>query len=185
MTAGDVIEALGLIPLSGEGGMYRSLYKGRINDRGIAAYSSIYYFLTGKAFSHMHRLKTDEIYHYYIGDGLELLLLYPDGRAECKTVGSRILEGESPQLLVPAGVWQGSLVANPLKSRPEGSLSIRPEGSLSIRPDSPSGYCLVGTTMAPAYRPEDYEHGSMEGLCEAYPEAEKEIKRRCGAVMDK
>ena len=85
--------------------MYRYLYAGEKDAAGRESYSSIYYLLTEHSFSHMHRLKTDEIYHYYMGDGLELLLLYPDGTSEIKVLGTRLSDGEVPQFRVPAGVW--------------------------------------------------------------------------------
>ena len=155
----SIIEKLKLVPLTGEGGMYRYLYAGEKDAAGRESYSSIYYLLTEYSFSHMHRLKTDEIYHYYMGDGLELLLLYPDGTSEIKVLGTRLSDGEVPQFRVPAGVWQGSVVAHGGK------------------------YCLAGTTMAPAYLPEDYEHGDMETLCAGYPDAEAAIRRRCGEAI--
>lgn len=154
-----IIEKLELVPLAGEGGMYRYLYAGQKDAAGRETYSSIYYLLTERSFSHMHRLKTDEIYHYYMGDGLELLLLYPDGRAEIRVLGPGLTEGEVPQLLVPAGVWQGSVVAH--------------NGSC----------CLAGTTMAPAYVDEDYEHGDCEMLCAEYPAVQAAIRRRCGEAV--
>lgn len=154
-----IIEKLELVPLAGEGGMYRYLYAGEKDAAGREIYSSIYYLLTERSFSHMHRLKTDEIYHYYMGDGLELLLLYPDGRAEKKVLGPRLTEGEVPQLRVPAGVWQGSVVAH---------------GGTC---------CLAGTTMAPAYVDDDYEHGDCEALCAEYPAASAAIKQRCGEAV--
>ena len=142
----SIIEKLKLVPLTGEGGMYRYLYAGEKDAAGRESYSSIYYLLTEHSFSHMHRLKTDEIYHYYMGDGLELLLLYPDGTSEIKVLGTRLSDGEVPQFRVPAGVWQGSVVA-------------------------------------PAYLPEDYEHGDMKTLCAGYPDAEAAIRRRCGEAI--
>ena len=108
----SIIKELKLVPLTGEGGMYRYLYAGEKDAAGREYYSSIYYLLTEHSFSHMHRLKTDEIYHYYMGDGLELLLLYPDGTSEIKVLGTRLSDGEVPQFRVPAGVWQGSVVAH-------------------------------------------------------------------------
>lgn len=154
--ADDIVKALELVPLAVEGGMYRCLYTGERDASGKPSYSAIYYLLTENSFSHMHKLKTDEIYHYYMGAGLELLLLYPDGRFECRILGTNLSEGEVPQLCVPAGVWQGSRVV--------------PGGT----------YCLVGTTMAPAYQDEDYEHGDCERLLRAYPEAADRIRARCG-----
>lgn len=154
-----IMEKLGMVPLEGEGGMYRRNYEGAAGQDGRPVYSSIYYLLTPNSFSHMHRLSSDEIYHFYMGDSLEILLLYPDGQWELRRLGTKLSEGEVPQLLVPAGVWQGSKVA---------------EGG---------SYSLVGTTMAPAYADEDYEHGSSEELCKQYPEAAEKIMARCGAAV--
>lgn len=154
----QIVKKLGLAPLEGEGGMFRRTCAGQTGPDGRACYSAIYYLLTERSFSHMHRLSTDEIYHFYMGDSLELLLLYPDGRAECRRLGTGIAEGEVPQLLVPAGVWQGSRVA------------------------AGGTYALVGTTMAPAYRDEDYEHGDCGLLCRRYPDVAEKIRERCGAV---
>lgn len=139
--------------------MYRRNYEGPKDENGRAAYSSIYYLLTKNSFSHMHRLKTDEIYHFYLGDSMELLLLYPDGHTEIKILGTKLSEGQLPQILVPAGVWQGSRVVD--------------GGEFS----------LVGTTMAPAYTDRDYEHGDWEELCKKYPEAEEKIKVRCKIML--
>lgn len=154
-----IIDKLGLVPLEGEGGMYCRNYEGAADESGHAAYSSIYYLLTKNSFSHMHQLKTDEIYHFYLGDSMEILLLYPDGHAEVKILGTRLSEGQLPQILVPAGVWQGSRVVY---------------GGV---------FSLAGTTMAPAYTDGDYEHGDCEALCERYPEVKEKIKARCGAAI--
>lgn len=150
-----IIKILGLNPLDEEGGMYRCVYEGRKDKEGLCISSSIYYLLDENTFSHMHKLESDEIYHYYMGDGLEILLLYPDGKAECKILGTQLNKGERPQILVPAGVWQGSRVL--------------PGGK----------FCLVGTTMAPAYRQEEYIHGNMNDLIKKYPCAKEKIIERC------
>lgn len=147
---------LGLVPLEGEGGMYRCTYEGRTKENGEKEYSAIYYLLDRNTFSHMHRLRDDELYHYYMGDGLELLLLYPDGTFEVKYLGADLLNGQIPQIMVPAGTWQGSRVID--------------GGS----------YCLCGTTMTPAYTQDEYEHGDCAALCEEYPKAADKIKALCG-----
>jgi hypothetical protein len=154
-----MIEKLDLVPLEGEGGMYRYTYAGAPDLNGRSVYSAIYYLLTEHSFSHMHQLDADEIYHFYMGDSLELLLLYPDGKAECRVLGCDLAQGEVPQILVPAGCWQGSRVIQGGK------------------------YALVGTTMAPAYDAEKYVHGDSEKLCELYPEAADKIRQRCGNAV--
>lgn len=150
-----IIELLDLKPLAEEGGMYRYVYAGALDENGRERYSSIYYLLTENMFSHMHKLETDEIYHYYMGDGLELLLLFPDGTTQVQVIGNDLEKGELPQFLVPAGVWQGSRVVK--------------NGTFS----------LVGTTMAPAYIDKEYEQGVCERLCRAYPDVKEMICARC------
>ena len=137
----QIADVLHLIPLDGEGGLYRCVYEGSADADGKKISSAIYYLLDDVMFSHMHQLESDEIYHYYMGDGLELLLLYPDGRAECVVLGTDLAAGERPQVVVPGGVWQGS--------------RVKTGGS----------YCLVGTTMAPAYRQEEYQDARRKIVC--------------------
>ena len=74
-----IIEILDLTPLSQEGGLFRSSYRspGKVNGRDMG--SAIYFMLTGQGYSHLHRLCTDEVYHFYAGDPVELLELLPDG----------------------------------------------------------------------------------------------------------
>ncbi|MCI8836277.1 MAG: cupin domain-containing protein [Ruminococcus sp.] len=156
-----IIEKLDLVPLEGEGGMYRCTYEGNQMENRRKEYSAIYYMLTGDMFSHMHRLEDDELYHYYMGDALELLLLYPDGTFQIKYLGSDLINGQTPQILVPGGVWQGSRVING------------------------GEFCLCGTTMTPGYIQEEYEQGDCRRLCDEYPEASNYIKRLCtGRIMD-
>ncbi len=112
---------------------------------------AILYLMTGDAFSHMHYLPTDEIYHFYLGDPVEQLVLLPDGTGEVRTLGQDVLNGQLVQAVVPAGSWHGSKLA--------------PGGTLA----------LVGTTMGPAYTDSDYIHGERAELIGKYPVFEKEI----------
>ncbi len=136
---------LGLEPLPGEGGWYRETWR---SDAG----SAILYFLSSDddSFSAMHRLPTDEIYHFYLGDPVEMLLLSGGGRSETVRLGPDIRRGERVQHVVPAGVWQGSRVA--------------PGGA----------WALMGTTMAPPFRFDDYQPGDRGALIAGWPaEAER------------
>ena len=159
MTAEQVIKALDLIPLEGEGGLvketYRSTWK---TESGEAAGTAIFYFLRGNAFSHLHRLSGDEIYHFYLGDPVELTELLPDGSVKTTVLGRGITDGESVQHVVPGGNWQGS--------------RLKPGGE----------WALLGTTMCPGYRQEGYEHGDPEVLLKMYPAAEEEIRKLTGKV---
>ena len=96
-----IIRILGLEPLPDEGGMFRQMYK---DGSGTA----IYFMVADGDFSALHLLDAPEIYHWYGGAPLDLLLLGPDGDAERVLVGPNLLEGQRPQVVVPAGVWQGS-----------------------------------------------------------------------------
>ena len=85
--------------------------------------------LTPDTFSAMHRLKGDEVFHFYLGDPVEMLLLKPDGRAEAVLLGQDLSAGMRVQHAVAGGTWQGSRLA--------------PGGK----------YALMGTTMAPGFDP--------------------------------
>lgn len=112
-----------------------------------AAGSAIYALVTREDFSAMHRLKTDEIWHFYGGDAMELLLLHGDGRDEVVVLGSDVLAGQQPQFTVPAGVWMG---ARPIKA-------------------TAGAYAFFGCTMAPGFDYTDFEAGYRDALQRAYP----------------
>ena len=155
MDAREIIEKLGLVPLLHEGGYYRESYRSpelveKLPPRYTSARlygSAIYYLLTSDdaCFSAMHRLKTDEVYHFYLGDPAEMLLLHENGRAERVILGQDLVAGQHVQYVVSRDVWQGS--------------RVRPGGKWS----------LMGTTMAPGFSPDDFELGDRERLLARYP----------------
>ncbi len=156
MTAQDLIRHLGLQPLPTEGGYFRETYRASEHASslpsryaGTRAFSTaIYSLLTSEAgcFSALHRLQTDEVYHFYLGDALELLLLHPDGRGESVILGQDVLGGQRLQYVVPCGAWQGSRLV-------------------------PGGrFALLGTTMSPGFDRADFELGSRDELVRAYPQ---------------
>ena len=110
--------------------------------------TAIYALATREDFSAMHRLKTDEVWHFYTGDPLELLLLHPDGRGEVVVIGPDPLAGQYPQFTVPAGVWMGG---RPVKSTPE-------------------AYAFFGCTMAPGFDYGDFEAAYRDELQGNYPQ---------------
>jgi predicted cupin superfamily sugar epimerase len=164
LTAERVIELLGLEPLPVEGGYYRQTYHateliGRecLPERysGPRPYGSgIYYLLEDQTFSALHRLRSDEIYHFYLGQPVELLLLHPDGRDEVIVLGPDLAAGQRPQAVVPLGVWQGSRLLAP----------------------TPGAFALMGTTMDPAYDPADFELGERAALIAAFPQRAELIR---------
>lgn len=137
-----VAELLGLEPLPGEGGLFRRTH--------IDAHSSaIYYLLLAPDFSALHRLSATETYHWYAGAPLRLLLLDADGRVTEPVLGPDLTAGQRPQIVVPAGTWQGS---------------------------SPAGeWSLVGTTTAPPFDWAGFELGERAALTARYPEAADRI----------
>ncbi len=156
LTAEQIIEQLELEPLTIEGGHLRQTYVARDEIAAEALperygqakplCTAIYYLLTDQpdSFSALHRLPTDEIYHFYLGDPAEMLLLYPDGRSDLIVLGQDLQAGEYVQYVVPAGVWMGSRVM---------------EGGQ---------FALMGTTMAPGYDDQDYEGGEAAELERQY-----------------
>src|SRR5579871_3227484 len=110
MTADEIKRLLRLEPHP-EGGYYRQTYiatQGMDLPRGHRACSTaIYYLLEPGTFSEMHVLTSDEVFHFYLGDPVEMLQLHPDGRAAVVTLGPDLRTGQQVQVVVPAGVWQG------------------------------------------------------------------------------
>jgi predicted cupin superfamily sugar epimerase len=126
----------------------------RYQGRRVAA-TAIYAVQTKEDFSAMHKLATDEIWHFYGGDPLEMLLLYPDGRGEIVTVGPDVFKGQHPQLVIPRDVWQGSI---PIGAGPE-------------------SYSFFGNTLAPGFEFDDFEMGYRDDLQNRYPRFARHIAR--------
>ena len=138
LTAKQIQELLKLQPLQPEGGHFAETYRSAFS-------SAIYYMLTPDTFSAMHRLPGDEMYHFYLGDPVEMLLLKPDGTVETVLLGQNISAGMRVQHAVAGGTWQGSRLA--------------PGGK----------FALMGTTMAPGFDPKEYEPGKRDALSAQYP----------------
>jgi uncharacterized protein len=148
-----------------EGGLFRQTYRSEhilLPDHLPPGYSqpkpagtAILFLYTPDAdsFSAMHRLPTDEVYHFYLGDPVQLLLLYPQGQTRRVTLGQDVLNGQAIQFTIPAGVWQGA--------------RLIPGGE----------YALLGMTMAPGYTSSDYVGGERESLIAQYPAEAAMIRR--------
>jgi len=163
MNAQTIKDILGLEPLPLEGGLYRQSYRSsdilspaclpsRYPPEAKPSSTAIYYLLTNEpdSFSAFHTLPTDEVFHFYLGDPLELHLLYPNGQSQTILLGHNLSEGQHVQYVVPRGVWQGSRVL------------------------PGEQYSLIGTTMAPGWSQEDFILASRDELFQRYPH-EKEI----------
>ncbi|MFA6210758.1 MAG: cupin domain-containing protein [Candidatus Obscuribacterales bacterium] len=141
----ELIASLALKPHP-EGGYYRETYRSeKVSGEPVRALSTaIYYLLVADTFSELHRLTADEIFHFYLGDTVEMLQLFEDGSTKIVRLGQNLAAGEELQVVLPAGVWFGSrLVAG-------------------------GNYALMGTTVAPGFDFADYERGEREALIARY-----------------
>jgi uncharacterized protein len=160
ITAEQLKKLLALEPHPREGGWFRQTWRSQETiagermpsryvlgrDAGRAAGTAIYYLLEPDSFSEMHRLASDEVFHFYLGDPVEMLQLFPDGTGRKVILGSDIAAAMLPQTVVPHGIWQGSrLVAG---------------GRLA----------LLGCTISPGFEYADYESGSRADLNSRWPD---------------
>ena len=153
------------MPLQEEGGLFFQTYKSDelikvenlperyLTDKSMS--TAIYYLLTSESdsFSALHKLLSDEIYHFYLGDPVELLELHPDGSSKSTILGSGILSGQKVQHIVKRGVWQGSKLVDG------------------------GDWALLGTTMAPGYSDDDFILGIRKELLDLYPNNSDLIKK--------
>jgi uncharacterized protein len=183
MTADELIELLRLEKHPNEGGYFRETYRsgaavdtmhlppGYSGPRTRSLGTAIYYLITPDSFSALHRLPGDEIFHHYLGDAVEMLMLHEDGRGEIVRIGNNFAAGESPQVVVPGGTWQGShLVAG-------GGAAASGGAGPSARSAGAAGFALLGCTMAPGFDYTDYAHGRREDLIAQFPEHADRIRR--------
>ena len=118
MTADEIKRLLELHTLPHEGGWFHETYRAQtvIPARALpSAYPSarhagtaIYYLLTPDDISAMHRLPSDEVFHFYMGDPVQQLRLHDDGTAETVVLGTDLMKGQRPQATVLGNVWQGA-----------------------------------------------------------------------------
>lgn len=144
-----------------EGGFYKELYRsegtiphgaltGFGGDRNYA--TGIYFMLTGTNFSAFHRIKSDELWHFYYGDACEVHVINTNGAHEVIRLGSDIINGEVFQAVVPAGAWFASRCTNAV------------------------GYSLVGCTVSPGFDFADFEMAERNALIAEYPQHAEIIK---------
>lgn len=156
LTAQEVIQRLRLVPHPGEGGYFRETYRTPLALPGDAlpdeysgprnASTAIYYLLTPEGFSAIHRVASDEVFHFYAGDPIEMLQLPPDGSGRVVRVGNDLAAGLVPQVVVPAGVWQGCRLV--------------PGGN----------WALLGCTVAPGFDYADFTAADRDRLVAQYPD---------------
>jgi len=157
MTADQIRQLLRLQPHPVEGGWYRRTYTSEVSVallRGVRPYgTAIYYLLEEGGFSEMHVLVSDEIFHFYYGDPVEMLQLLPDGGSTVYTLGPDLAAGHHVQLVVPAGVWQGTRLIGGGK------------------------VALLGCTVTPGFDFADYRNGTRAELTAGWPAEAERIKK--------
>ncbi len=163
ITAERIIKLYNMKLLPGEGGYYSETYrsnelvdKAALHERygtDKAQSTAIFYLLTPETQSNIHRLKSDEIYHFYLGDPVQMVQLFPDGTTKVLFLGQDLQVGQFVQVVVPAGVWQGSFLL---------------EGG---------NFALMGTTVAPGFDFSDHEFPERRALLDQYPSQREMILR--------
>jgi uncharacterized protein len=153
-------ERLDLSELPGEGGYYKETYRSdktiilpseTDGERSIS--TSIYYLLDGTQFSAFHRLKSDEIWHFYIGSSITLYIINKMENLSEVKLGSNIEKGELFQIQVRAESWFAATV------------------------NDISSYALIGCTVSPGFDYLDFELGDRKKLIERYPQHKSIIEK--------
>ncbi len=161
LTADDLKSLLKLRPHPREGGWFAETWRSdetiphsalpsRYSGPRVAG-TAIYYLLEPQNFSEMHRLASDEVFHFYLGDPVEMLQLAPGGSGRRIVLGPDVAGGMALQAVVPQGVWQGSRLV-------------------------PGGrFALLGCTVSPGFDYADYEAGARAVLNRDWPHWQETI----------
>ncbi|MBE9222913.1 cupin domain-containing protein [Cyanobacterium stanieri LEGE 03274] len=146
-----------------EGGYYRETYRSddTISNNGLSnratqprnCSTAIYYLLSGKEFSAFHRLKSDEIFHFYSGAPLQVHILTQSGAYKSILLGDTEAENPTFQLIINQGDWFASEVSQA------------------------NSYSLIGCTVSPGFDFTDFELATSEKLINQYPHHQQLIKR--------
>jgi uncharacterized protein len=137
-----------------EGGYYRQTYRADLVLEGLprqfsgprAASTAIYFLLEGENFSAFHRLRSDEVWHFYLGATVTVHVIEADGRYTQVQLGSDPEAGGVLQAVVKAGCWFASQMKDG------------------------KSFALVGCTVAPGFDFEDFELAERDRLVELYPQ---------------
>lgn len=144
-----------------EGGYFKETYRSEMLLLGNgtdfpssrSAATGIYFLLCEDNFSAFHKIRSDEMWHFYTGDAIVVHVLHTDGQYEAIHLGDDIEAGEVFQAVVPANAWFASEMKNK------------------------TGYALVGCTVAPGFDFQDFNLVKGETLIAAYPDHEALINR--------
>ena len=155
------IDTLGLSPHP-EGGYFLESYRdsfmlgaqslGQDFDGPRSASTAIYYLLEGEDFSALHRIRSDELWHFYAGSALRVEGLHVDGRRQDWLLHNDCEMGR-PQVIVPRGTWFGARLVKP------------------------GGFALVGCTVSPGFDFSDFEMANATDMMARYPQHREWIQR--------
>lgn len=152
-----LVEAYGLAPHP-EGGFYKETYRSSetMTTRGGAARpisTGILFLLPEGEKSRLHRIKSDELWHFHLGGPLRLTQISPEGKIEELILGPDVSKGHRLQHVVPARYWFGA------------------------EPAPGSGFSLVGCTVAPGFDFADFDLGARATLLTRFPDARETVLR--------
>jgi len=120
--------------------------------------SALYFLVTPVAPVRLHRIRNDQLYHYYLGDPLEVFLLHSDGRAERVIVGPDLRAGQRVQLLIPGNTFHTARLIRQV------------------------GWFLGASTEWPGVVPADVEIGNLDELTGKYPSIAADLRAIADSV---
>jgi len=154
MTSQKMIAALDLAKLPEEGGFFKEVYRSKEMVGKTALATDIYYLITPEEFSGLHRVRSSiEIFNFYAGDPAKMIQIDAEGTLTEHLLGPDIMAGQSPKVIVPAGVWQGTRLV---------------EGGR---------WALLGCTCIPGFEFSDFEGGTQQSFLEKFPAHARQIKQ--------
>ncbi|MFZ9889700.1 MAG: cupin domain-containing protein [Myxococcota bacterium] len=152
-----LVAALQLLPHP-EGGYFRETYRAptlvEIDGERRSASTAILFMLEASSFSSLHRIRSDEVWHFYRGSDLEVVSIDEEGLLRVERLGGDPSTGSVPQVVVPRGRWFGARL---------------------VSTTNPEAYSLVGCTVAPGFEFRDLELANRDELLAEYPTLRDEI----------
>lgn len=152
----DLVRRFSLLPHP-EGGFFRESYRSpealSLPRGSRSASTAIYFLLPEGSVSKLHRIQSDEVWHFYLGGPLRLTELHPDGGRREVVLGQDVKKGQLLQHVVSAGVWFGAA------------------------PEKGSAYSFVGCTVAPGFDFADFELAVRAELVKRFPLQRAAVER--------
>lgn len=184
-----------------EGGFFSETYRAQTNVKvcdvtragevSRSASTAIYFLITPRDVSRLHRIASDEVWHHYMGDPLIVVELDASapGHHRSTLLGKDIMHGQTMQHVVKAGTWFGSYPAEFPFERATSSPALASAEPTPLAAATtaetarlspaivPQGFCFVGCTVAPGFEFQDFELGTADALNELFPLAREVISK--------